>query len=134
MSTAFSSLSVNQSVAFYYKIYPSQKHFTGNVFILTNNNTASTSEPFVYGLKHEKIATIVGESTMGAMLSMNTFEIDNNILLGIPLNDYITYSGQRIDKIGVSPNIKVISDKALETVLHIISKSRYRKLNIKNKL
>ncbi|MCF6288866.1 MAG: S41 family peptidase [Proteobacteria bacterium] len=112
----------SQKYGIYYKIYPSQKHFTGNVFILTNNNTASTSEPFVYGLKHDKIATIVGESTMGAMLSMNTFEIDNNILLGIPLNDYITYSGQRIDKAGVTPNIKVASDKALETVLNMIMK------------
>ncbi len=105
----------------YLKIYPSENHFTGKVYVLTNRNTASTCEPLIYALKQEKIATIIGENTRGAMLSMNTFPVDDGISLGIPLNDYITYSGDRIDRIGISPHVKVKSDKALSKALEIIA-------------
>lgn len=114
----------SQKYGIYYKIYPSQQYFNGKVFILTNNNTASTSEPFVYGLKQAKIATIVGENTRGAMLSMSRFEIDKDILLGIPLNDYITYTGHRIDKVGISPDVKSTTEKALETALKLIQQEQ----------
>jgi len=105
----------------YFKVLPSQKHFKGKVFILTNNRTASTCEPIVYGLKTYKYATIVGERTAGAMLSSNEFIIENDIIIRIPLNDYITYSGERIDKTGVKPNIKVKSENALKHTLELIT-------------
>lgn len=104
----------------YYNVIPSEKHFNGKVFILTNNNTASTCEPFVYGLKLHNYATIIGEHTAGEMLSSNEFYLENGITLRIPLNDYITYSGERIDKNGIKPNIKVESKKALEYTLNKI--------------
>ena len=106
----------------YFKIIPSKKHFNGKVFVLTNNKTASTCEPFVYGLKLHNYATIIGEHTAGAMLSSNEFNLENGITLRIPLNDYITYSGERIDKSGIEPNIKVEPKKALEYTLNKITK------------
>ncbi|MBV7439825.1 hypothetical protein KRX57_00150 [Weeksellaceae bacterium TAE3-ERU29] len=113
----------NQNYGVYLKILPSKKHFEGKVYILTNKNTGSTCEPFVYGLKAHNYATIIGENTAGAMLSSNEFKIENEIILRIPLNDFITYSGERIDKKGVEPNIKVKSEKALEyTLNNIINK------------
>ena len=105
----------------YLKIFPSKNHFTGKIYVLTNRNTASTCEPLIYALKQEKIATIIGENTRGAMLSMNTFPVDDGISLGIPLNDYITYSGDRIDRVGISPHVKVKSDIALSKALEIIA-------------
>jgi len=107
----------------YYKSYPSKSHFDGVIYVLTNNRTASTCEPLVYALKQKKIATIVGENTQGAMLSMNQFEIDYDILLGIPVNDYITYSGQRIDGIGIAPDVEVKSDLALDKVIALINQN-----------
>lgn len=104
----------------YYNVIPSEKHFNGKVFILTNNNTASTCEPFVYGLKLHNYATIIGEHSAGEMLSSNEFYLENGITLRIPLNDYITYSGERIDKKGIEPNIKVESKEALKYTLNKI--------------
>jgi hypothetical protein len=110
----------NQNYGAYFKVVPSINHFKGKVYILTNKGTGSTCEPFVYGLKHHNYATIIGEHTAGAMLSSNEFNLENGITLRIPLNDYITYSGERIDKNGIEPNIKVESKKALEFTLNKI--------------
>jgi len=111
----------SQDYGSYFKIFPSEKHFIGKVYILTNKRTGSTCEPIVYGLKHHKYATIIGEHTAGAMLSSNEFIIDNNLTLRIPLNDYITYSGERIDKVGIEPDIEIESEKALEYTLNKIA-------------
>jgi len=88
----------SQNYGAYFKVNPSENHFKGKVYVLTNNRTGSTCEPFVYGLKKDNYATIIGEHTAGAMLSSNEFYLGNGITLRIPLNDYITYSGERIDK------------------------------------
>jgi len=112
----------NQNYGAYFKVIPSKKQFNGNVYVLTNKRTGSTCEPFVYGLKYHNYATIVGEHTAGAMLSSNEFDLGDGITLRIPLNDYITYSGERIDKNGIEPNIEVESEKALEYTLNKIMK------------
>lgn len=110
-----------KSFGSYFKVLPSEKHFKGKVYILTNKQTGSTCEPIVYGLKHNKYATIIGEHTAGAMLSSNEFIINNEIIIRIPLNDYITYSGERIDRIGVEPDIKVKSENALKYTMELIT-------------
>ena len=107
----------SQNYGAYFKVNPSENHFKGKVYVLTNNRTGSTCEPFVYGLKKDNYATIIGEHTAGAMLSSNEFYLGNGITLRIPLNDYITYSGERIDKNGIEPTIEVESEKALEYTL-----------------
>ena len=107
----------SQNYGAYFKVIPSENNFKGNVYVLTNNRTGSTCEPFVYGLKKDNYATIIGEHTAGAMLSSNEFDLGNGITLRIPLNDYITYSGERIDKNGIEPNIEVESEKTLEYTL-----------------
>jgi hypothetical protein len=112
-----------QGYGTYFKVLPSKKHFKGKVYILTNKRTGSTCEPLVYGLKYHKYATIIGEHTAGAMLSSNEFKLENGITLRIPLNDYITYSGERIDKNGIEPNIEVEPEKALEYTLEKILKN-----------
>ena len=107
----------------YYKVIPSKRHFNGEVYILTNNNTASTCEPFVFGLKHHNYATIIGEQTAGAMLSAKDFEVDDGISIIIPLNDYITYSGKRIDKTGIQPDIEIESSKAQKYILDVLKEA-----------
>jgi len=113
--------SANQNYGSYFKVLPSKKHFKGKVYILTNKRTASTCEPIVYGLKYNNYATIIGEHTAGAMLSSNEFTIENKLTLRIPLNDYVTYSGDRIDKKGVEPNIEIESEKSLTHALSLIT-------------
>jgi hypothetical protein len=99
------------------KVNPADKYFNGKVFILTNNSTASTCEPIVYGLKINKRAIIIGEKTSGAMLSAEPFELFDNFKLFLPTADYYTSDGKRIDKIGVMPTFETESENALKYVL-----------------
>jgi len=101
-------------------VSPSEPNYKGKVFILTNKNTASTCEPLVYGLKLSKRALIVGERTAGAMLNGEKVELSVKYNLWLPTADYYTVDGNKIDKIGVEPNISVKPDLALEKVLEII--------------
>lgn len=95
--------------------------FKGRIFILTSNNTASTCEPIVYVLKNNKRATIVGERTAGAMLSATYFEISGKYKLVLPLADFYTYDGIRIDQVGVEPDFHTSSDKALDKALELFA-------------
>jgi C-terminal processing protease CtpA/Prc len=87
--------------------------------ILTSKSTASASEPFVYTLQKENIATVIGEKTAGAVISMEYFHLQN-LALTIPMLDYYTYDGKRLDKIGVEPNIKCDPKEALDVALRKI--------------
>ena len=99
------------------QVVPNEKVYSGNVFILTNNNTASTCEPIAYGLKQFKQATIVGEKTAGAMLNGEIFDLKSGFSLVIPTATYYTSDGYKIDENGVIPNIETESKDALNYVL-----------------
>lgn len=96
---------------------PSNNPFKGKVFVLTDNVTASTCEPIVYGLKQYNRAIVVGEKTAGAMLNGEQFSLLDGYKILIPTADFYTADGQRLDKVGVEPNIKVKPNEALEYVL-----------------
>ena len=98
--------------------------FTGNLYVLTNGNTASTCEPIVYALKNSKKATIIGEKTRGGMLAASPFVVSGKYLLMIPIADFYTYDGVRLDRVGVNPDIPVKSDDALNKALEIINSSK----------
>ncbi len=101
---------------------PGDKHFNGNIYVLISGKTASTCEPLVYILKTNKIATIVGENTAGAMLAARPIHISNNLYLFMAIADFYTPDTKtRLDKIGVSPDIEVPENEALEYVKKLIS-------------
>lgn len=99
------------------KVIPNEKTFNGKLFILTNKNTASTCEPIVYSLKKRNRATIVGETTSGAMLNGEFFDLQNGFSLVVPTADYYTSDGYKIDQNGVKPNIETNAKQALEYVI-----------------
>lgn len=94
--------------------------FQGKVFVLVDRNTASTCEPFVHLLKEQGVAEIIGEKTAGAMLTGSFFTLKKNMKIFIPVQDYITAQGGRLDKLGVPPTRKIASEKAMEAALEII--------------
>ena len=98
--------------------YPQSPVYKGRTYILTNGNTASTCEPIVYVLKSNHLATIVGGQTAGAMLNGELYPIKDGFTLVVPTATYYTADGFKIDKTGVSPDIKVKADSALDYVLH----------------
>lgn len=94
--------------------------FKGKIYVLTSRSTASTCEPLVYSLKKEAIATIVGENTAGAMLAATLIPVKDNFCLFMAIADYYSPDKQRLDKVGVEPDIKIDADKALDKVLEMI--------------
>lgn len=100
---------------------PSNPVFTGNIYVLTNGKTASTCEPIVYALKNNKKAIIIGERTYGGMLAASPFVVSGKYTLMLPIADFYTYDGIRLDKVGVSPDIEVKSEEALNKALEIIN-------------
>lgn len=111
---------IHNEVGLCLQVIPSENAYSGNVFILTNNKTASTCEPIVYGLKQFKQATIVGEKTAGAMLNGEFFDLQSGFSLVVPTATYYTADGYKIDKNGVKPNIE--TDEALDFVMHNLIK------------
>jgi hypothetical protein len=101
------------------RIDPAEVTFDGKIYLLVNNLTASTCEPFVYSLKHSKAAIIVGEKTAGKMLNGESFPINNEVNLFVPTADFYAVDGYKIDQNGVSPDIKVASEEALDFVLNL---------------
>jgi hypothetical protein len=98
-------------------LYPRADAFKGKVYILTSNKTASTCEPIVDALNRSGRATIVGETTAGAMLSATVFQVNGKYHLFLPIADYYNAELQRLDQVGVKPDIEVKADEALEHVL-----------------
>lgn len=100
---------------------PENPVFTGNLYVLTNGMTGSTCEPMVYALKNNKRATIIGEKTYGGMLSASPFVVSGKYMLMLPIADFYTYDGVRLDKVGVKPDIEVKSADAVKKALEIIN-------------
>ena len=103
---------------------PDNKVFNGKLYVLTNSITASTCEPVVYSLKQNNWATVIGEKTAGAMLAARPFTISGKYILSLPIADFYTIDGVRLDQVGVEPHIETDSEKAMETALKLIEGNR----------
>jgi len=100
---------------------PANPVFDGKLFILTNRRTGSTCEPMVYALKKTAKALIIGENTYGGMLAASSYNLSDKYNLMVPIADFYTYDGNRLDKVGVPPDIKVKSEDALQKAMEIIN-------------
>lgn len=106
------------------KVKPAGKSFRGKLFIITNERTGSTCEPIVHGLKSAERATIVGETTAGAMLNGERFDLESGFSVFVPTADYYTLDGYRIDQNGVEPHIKLEDKDPIKYILsHLIFKN-----------
>jgi hypothetical protein len=97
-----------------------QAVFEGQLYLLVNSRTASTCEPIAYVLKTRENVTVIGENTAGAMLSANYFDLYDKYKLVIPIADFFTIDGTRLDGVGVQPDVVTASDSALERALLLI--------------
>lgn len=94
--------------------------FQGKVYVLIDGITGSTCEPLVDRLKKSGRATLVGQRTSGGMLSGRYFNVSDGLNLFLPVADYITAEGTRIDKVGVEPDVEVPAEKALDYILNTL--------------
>lgn len=91
-----------------------ESRYTGRLYVLVNERTASTCEPIVYGLQLEARAIVIGEKTAGAMLNSERFSLAYGYTLVLPTADYYTADGKRLDQVGVRPTVVVPSGDVLD--------------------
>lgn len=87
-----------------------------DLYILTSPFTFSGAEEFTYNLKNLKRATIVGEVTGGGANPGGQVRIDDNFIVFLPTGRAINpITKTNWEGTGVSPDVSVSQDKALET-------------------
>lgn len=98
---------------------PQLPRFDGKVFVLTSNATASAAELAADALRSSGRATLVGETTHGAMLSGSYFDLRDGFMVFLPVADYVSLRIGRIDGKGVEPDVETPAAKALERALEL---------------
>jgi carboxyl-terminal processing protease len=102
-----------------YRIDPMQPSFDGPVFVLTSARSISAAEIAADALKASGRAKVVGEKTPGIVLSSKVFDVPGGFHLRVPIADYYSITGARLEGVGVMPDVSVSADLALEVALRL---------------
>lgn len=113
---------VDSDYGFYISTKGVEDNFKGKTYILTNKKTGSSAEALVIGAKEYNLATIIGEKTAGGLLNAKQFNIDDDIILIVPINDFISYNGFRVDQKGIKPDVELKNEKAIDQQILDITK------------
>lgn len=103
---------------------PVEPVFAGPAYVLTSRSTASAAELAVDVLKVSNRVTIIGERTAGQMLSQTIFDIPGGFHLSLPIADYYSAGGGRIEGAGIEPDIAVDAADALGVALQALEEGR----------
>ena len=87
------------------RVQPVAEPFTGAVAVLVNGGTASAAEPLAAVLQSTGRARLFGGRTAGAMLSSERVELGEGWILQLPVFDYVTAAGVRLEGRGVTPDV-----------------------------
>lgn len=102
-----------------YRIDPMQPQYRGPVYVLTSARSISAAEIAADALKSIGRATLIGEKTPGVVLSSKRFDIPGGSHLMVPIADYFSTSNGRLEGIGVTPDLPVDPDRALDIALEL---------------
>lgn len=89
------------------------------VVILTNKNTASSSEILAGALKDNGKAKIVGTTTFGKGVIQKLMQLIDGSGLKITSEEYLTPSRTKINKIGIEPDEKIELPETVTNVLNV---------------
>ena len=89
------------------------------IVILTNENTASSSEILAGALKDHKKATIVGEKTYGKGVIQRLLTLPDGSGLKITSEKYLTPNRTEINKIGIEPDETVELPETVTNILNV---------------
>lgn len=104
------------------------KAYRGKVILLIDEKDYSTSEAFAQAFKESGRGTIVGRKTAGRMLASEFFPVGKTWTLQLPVADFRSCGGIRVEGRGVEPDIEVedddtTGDAVLTKALSLLSKS-----------
>lgn len=80
--------------------------------ILTNGDTASSSEIVAASLQQNDIATVIGTRTFGKGTFQEVIELDGGSALDLTVGEYLTSDGTSINGVGIKPDIRVPDEDA----------------------
>ena len=78
--------------------------------VLINENSASASEILAGALKDRGRAKIIGTKSFGKGIVQKLFPLENGAGAKITISEYKTPNGEKINKVGVKPNIEIAND------------------------
>ena len=102
-------------------VRPALPHFAGRVVVLIDGGVASAAEPLADVLQATRRATLVGETTMGAVLTAVYTTLPGGWGFYFPEGTYINAAGVELERRGVRPDIAVPSARAQERPLAFLS-------------
>lgn len=85
-----------------------QKVYRGRVVVLIDEKTASSAEIFAAALQETGRAIVVGRQSSGDVLGGLSYGLSHGFRVNIPVWDYYTAKGVRLEGRGVIPNETVI--------------------------
>lgn len=83
------------------------RRYPGKVVVLIDEYCFSASEALASVVKETKAATLIGRKTPGLMLAANFIPIEGGWTLVLPVWDFRTPKGVKVEGRGVEPDIKV---------------------------
>jgi hypothetical protein len=88
------------------------------IFVLTSHRSGSAAEHFALAMKRSGRATLIGETTAGAGHYGGPFEVGSGYTAFIPVGrSFDPDNNQEWEAVGVSPNVAVPADQALDEAL-----------------
>ena len=100
-----------------YRIDPMKPSFRGPVVVLTSAKSISAAEIAADALQATGRAKVIGEKTPGVVLSSKVFDVPGGFHLRVPIADYYSITGARLEGAGVTPDIAVSAGRALEVAI-----------------
>ncbi|MGH8238782.1 MAG: S41 family peptidase, partial [Steroidobacteraceae bacterium] len=94
-----------------------QPLFKGPVVVLTSARSISDAEIAADVPKWTGRAKIIGAKIPGIVLSSKLFDIPGGFHRRVPIADYSSIGSGRLEGSGVTPDIPVSADRALEVAL-----------------
>jgi carboxyl-terminal processing protease len=92
--------------------FPQPNPFTGKIILLTDHGTGSTSEVFAAGMQETGRATVIGETTAGAVLPSVFEKLPTGYLFQYAISDYRSPKNILIEGRGVIPDLEVRQTRA----------------------
>ncbi|MCI0724186.1 MAG: S41 family peptidase [Acidobacteria bacterium] len=81
--------------------------FHGRIVLLVNQHTTSAGEMIAAFAQENNLATIVGTTTAGRLLSGSVFKVGHGYILGLPVAGYLTWQGVLLEGKGVLPDVNL---------------------------
>ena len=90
--------------------------------LLTNANTASASEILAGAIQDNKGGLIIGEKTYGKGVTQITRKFSDGTAVKLTVTEYFRPSGESVHEKGITPDIEVPSEEALDKALEELEK------------